>query len=203
MSDAPTSADSGEAAETPDPLALIDAGWRPEELGWERLQERALACAAAGNAAEAASLWAEALRLARAHFADNDPRLATSLCNHAVGLSQGGDASAARRLVDEALRIWDASGPWVEALKPERRARSSTFHLRLQAKHPGGYDHFSHSRYAALAAEGRDAILGCREQPDCDAESTAARLSHWRKDRPAGFTDGRKLMAAVRLMPAL
>ena len=190
MSDAPTSA--------PDLKALVFAGWREEELAWERLQEQGLEHAAAGEAAPAADCWAEALRLARKHFAANDPRLAASLANHAVALGRAGDDAAARRLVEEALLVWDACEPWVGALKPERRARSSTFHLRLQSKHPGGYDHFSKARYAALVDDGRAATwaLGAGGK----AESARARLTRWRRDKPENFIDARKLIAAARLI---
>ncbi len=187
MSDAPTSA--------PDLKALIFAGWREEELAWERLQERGLEHEAAGEAAPAADCWAEALRLARTIFAANDPRLAASLANHAVALGRAGDAGTARKLFDEALLVWGSCEPWVAALKPERRARSSTFHLRLQSKHPGGYDHFSKARYAALVEEGRAAT----EAPG-DGGDPEARLARWRKEKPEGFTDARKLMAAARLI---
>ncbi len=190
MSDAPTSA--------PDLKALIFAGWREEDLAWERLQEEGLEHAAAGEALQAAECWAEALRLARAHFASNDPRLAASLANHAAALRRTGDGETARNLFEEALLVWDACEPWVAALKPERRARSSTFHLRLQSKHPGGYDHFSKARYAALVDEGRAATAALVDGGDLDA--AGAPLARWRKAKPEGFTDARKLIAAARLI---
>ncbi len=190
MSDAPTSA--------PDLKALIFAGWREEELAWERLQERGLAHAAAGEAGQAAACWAEALRLARAQFAPNDPRLAASLGNHAVALRRAGDGVPARGLLEEALLVWDSAEPWVAALEPERRARSSTFHLRLQSKHPGGYDHFSKARYAALVEEGRAVTRALAAGGGSDAAE--ARLARWRKEKPEGFTDARKLIAAARLI---
>ncbi|MCH8155848.1 MAG: tetratricopeptide repeat-containing protein, partial [Proteobacteria bacterium] len=88
------------------------------------------------------------------------------------------------------------SGPWVAALAPERRARSSTFHLRLEAKHPGGYAHHSRERYQALAAEGRAALLALRDQQPPPFDGPA----RWAKERPEGYTDARKIMAAVLLV---
>ncbi len=105
---------------------------------------------------------------------------------------------AVRALFEEALLAWDASGPWVAALAPERRARSSTFHLRLESKHPGGYAHHSRERYQTLAAEGRAALLALRD----GREGEDDRLARWYKERPQGYTDGRKLMAAVLLIAA-
>ncbi len=151
-----------------------------------------------GASFEAAALWAEALRLARENFAGNDPRLAASLANQAQALRRAGREEAARALFEEALLVWDASGPWVAALAPERRARSSTFHPRLEAKHPGGYAHHSRARHQALAAEGRAALLAVRDGREGEDDG----LARWHKERPEGFTDGRKLLAAVLLIAA-
>ena len=177
--------------------ALVAAGWRPQELEWERLQERALARAAAGETEAAARDWAAALRLARESFAGDDPRLALSLANHAAVLRRAGDAALAASLFEEALGVWDASESWVAGLAPERRARSSTYHLRLQRQYRSGYDHFSEGRYAALAEEGRADLMALEAG---QAGDPAARLDRWRKQRPEGFTDGRKLLAAVLLL---
>ncbi len=191
MSGAPTSAVDPRALE-----ALIRAGWRESDLAWETRQAEAAEHDAAGRHDEAAALWAEALRLARATFAGNDPRLATSLANQAQALRRAGRDEAARALFAEALLAWDASAPWVAALAPERRARSSTFHLRLESKHPGGYAHHSRERYEALAAEGRAALLALRDQQPPPFDGPA----RWAKERPEGYTDARKIMAAVLLV---
>ncbi len=198
MSGAPTSAVDPRVLE-----ALIRAGWREAELAWETRQAEAAGHDASGRNDEAAAHWAEGLRLARATFAGNDPRLAASLANQAQALRRAGRDQAARALFDEAVLVWDASAPWVAALAPERRARSSTFHLRLEAKHPGGYEHHSRARYEALAAEGRAAegraaLLALRDQQPPPFDGPA----RWAKERPEGYTDARKLMAAVLLLAA-
>lgn len=193
MSGAPTSAD-----EALDPLALLEAGWTPEELAWERAQERAAEAAQARQHEDAAAGWAEALRLARAQFGAEDPRLATSLTNQAAGLILKGGDRAAQALLREALLVWDASGPWVEALRPQRRARSSTFHLRLASKNPGQWDRFSRERYAALAAEGRAASKAWAE----GVSPQGGAYERWQAEKPEGFTDARKLMAATLLIAA-
>jgi hypothetical protein len=179
-----------------DSLAALRAGWSEAEALWEARQEAAARHAGGGRDEEAAALWAEALRLARAHFAADDPRLATSLANHAHALRRQGGSGPPEGLFDEAQRVWDSSGPWLEALAPERRARSSLFHLRLEAKHPGGYERHARERYRALAAEGRAAIAALRE----GGEGAGDRLSRWERERPAGYTDARKLMAAALLI---
>ncbi len=191
MSGAPTSAVDPRVLE-----ALLRAGWCEAELAWETRQAEAAEHDAAGRPDAAAALWAEGLRLARETFAGNDPRLATGLANQAQALRRAGRDQAARRLFDEAVLVRDASGPWVVALAPERRARSSTFNLRLESKYPGGYAHHSRERYEALAADGRAALLALRDEkpPPFDG------LARWRAERPDGYTDARKLMAAVLLV---
>ena len=183
-------------AEGLDFAALLAAGWSEADITWERLQEEAAEKNQGGDRDATAALWAEALRLARANFAANDPRLATSLANQAHALRQSGNAETATPLLQEALLIWDASGPWIDALEPERRARSSTFHLRLEAKHPGGYARHSRERYEALAAEGRAALLALRDGKLPAVDGPA----RWRREKPEGFTGERKLMAAVFLL---
>ena len=197
MSDGPTSAPEAPLLdEGLDPRALLAAGWRLEELEWERLQERACEALMAQRRDEADALFAQALKLARASLAANDPRLATSLANQAAALRRQGVADGGRALFDEALAIWDASGPWVEALKEDRKARSATYHLRLESRYKGGYVHFWKERYRTLAAEGRAALLALR---DGEAEG-GARFGSWRDERPKGFNDARKLLAAVCLL---
>ena len=202
MSDGPTSAPDAPLLgaslldEGLDPRALLAAGWRLEELEWERLQERACEDAAAKRFDVADALFAQALKLARATFANNDPRLATSLANQAVALRRRGAADGGRSLFDEALAIWDAAGPWIEALKEDRKARSATYHLRLESRYKGGYVHFWKERYRARAAEGRDALVALCEEGSREESG----LDLWRKDKPAGFNDARKLLAAVRLL---
>jgi hypothetical protein len=165
MSGGPTS-----AAEPPDAAALARAGWSDAELTWEHVQEAAAEALAGGDWETAASLWQAACGLARETFGPGDPRLAASLANLAAAARHGGDGKAAAALFDEAGEVWAASGPWVAALAPEKRSRSSLFHLRLER------------RLASGSAEPRGA------------------LARWRKERPAGYSDGRKLLAAVLLI---
>ncbi len=193
MSGAPIS--EGEGA---DPRALLATGWSEPDLAWETAQCEAARLEAHGDGAEAARLWAEALRIARAHFARDDLRLATSLANQGFATRRAGKEDLAGQLFEEALLVWDSAGRWLEGLRPERRARSSVFHLRLETRHPGGYDRFSRERYAALAKEGRAAIVDLR-----DGRSTGRRpLERWNRERPQGFSDARKLVAAALLIAA-
>ena len=181
-----------------DTRLLKQAAWTNAELIWEQIQETAADRERAGDHAEAAELWRGALELAREHLSSGDLRKAASLACVAVAERRAGDAATARRLFDEALALWDAGERWVESLKLTRSARSSTFHLRLQAKHPGGYDRFPRERFRTLAMEGR-AVIAARRAGHPDESD---RLVRWRRERPNGFDDRRKLLGAVLLIAA-
>ena len=180
------------------PDALERAGWTNAEVIWEQIQEAAAERERAGDPGEAVELWRGAFEVAREHLQPGDLRLATSVANVGVAARRAGDPADAVRRLDEALRIWDEGDAWIEALVPIARARSSTFHLRLESKHPGAYDRFPRERYRALAEEGRAVLADRRDgRPDaCD------RLERWRLERPAGFNDWRRLLGAVLLVAA-
>ena len=181
-----------------DPRLLERAGWTNEEVIWEQIQETAAECERAGEYTEALELWRGALELVRECLRPDDLRVAASLANVAVGERHFGDAATSQRMFDEALALWDNGDGWVESLKPTTLARSSTFHLRLQARHPAGYDRLPRERYRTLAREGR-AILTARRDGLADEFD---RLDRWRRDRPNGFSDWRKLLGAVLLVAA-
>jgi hypothetical protein len=180
--------------ESPVARSAAAAGWSDADIRWEFLSEQAGELARAGRVTEAAPLWAEALFLARQSFAPNDPRLATSIANHAFAL-RCGDA-AADALFREALTIWDASGAWIAALRIARRARSSLFHLRMEAKHWATYEATMRRRLEAFAKEGREALAALAD----DRAAASSGLSRWSAEKSAGYTDARKLLAAVLLL---
>ena len=181
-----------------DPSALERAGWTNAEVIWEQVQEAAAECERSGDAGEAADLWRGAFELAREHLPPGDLRHATSVANLAVAERLGGDDARAERGFEEALALWDGGGEWVESLEPAPRARSSTFHLRLESKHPGAYDRFPRERFRMLAEEGRAVLVARRAGRPDDSD----RLARWRRERPAGFNDWRRLLGAVLLVAA-
>lgn len=180
----------------PQLVALERAGWSNAELIWEQIQETAAEQQAAGDPQQATDLWVGGLEVAREHFEHNDPRLATSLVNCALDKRRAGEHAAAQALLDEAEQVWSAVGTWIDALRPEVSARSSTFHLRLEAKHRGAYDRFSKERYAELKIEWETVLQACQDGSAIKSE----RLRRWRRERPAGFTDMRKMLGAVLLL---
>ena len=162
MSDAPTL-----AVDTLDLAAAQAAGWSMADVEWEVKCERAALLAEEGRPDEAAALWREVLELARANFSEDDPRLGTSLANAALALRDRGDKAAAATLFSQAARIWDASPQWIAEVALEARARSSLFHLRMEARHRDKYDATMRERLTRFAEETRDRLgeflTSCRE----------------------------------------
>lgn len=186
------------AVSTPvqDPGALERAGWTNAELVWEQIQETAGEREREGDYPEAAELWRGALEVAREHLPPGDLRVATSEANVGVAARHAGDPVAAHRSIARALALWEAGGPWLASLRPATFARSSTFHLRLQVKHRRACERFARRRCRALADEGR-ALLAARRDGLPDPSD---RLERWRRERPPGFDDWRRLLGAVLLI---
>ncbi len=191
MSDEPIS-----AAEGIDVAALERAGWHNAELVWEQIQETAAASVLAGDLADASELWLGALEVAETQFAAEDPRLGTSLANAARAHRIAGDDALADTLYERAAVAWGACDEWVAALAPERRARSSLFHLRLESKHRGRYARHSLARYRALVEETRTHLAAIVAGATPDTE----RLARWQRQKPAGLEDARRLLAAALLL---
>ncbi len=183
-------------ADPPDAAALKRAGWRDEDITWEHIQIAAGQALAAGKAKEAADFWRIGLEVAREAFAADDLRLATSLANHAAGHRLTGGKAEAAPLFAEALAIWRARATWIDGLAPDRRARSSLYHLRLERGYPGAYDEKARARYRALAEEGLEAL----EALAAEQGKSRGGLARWDKLRPDGYDDARKLLAAVLLL---
>ena len=128
------------------------------EQRWEARAREGLVAFQAGRTEEAYAAWRSAAAIARA-FAADDPRRAASRTHLALCHAAGGDTAKARRAFRRALRTWEAAEAWVTRMTVERRARSSGFHLRLEAKHPGGYDAVARAGFARLLGAGRAAAL--------------------------------------------
>ena len=128
------------------------------EQRWEARAREGLVAFQASRIEEAYAAWRSAAAIARAFTAD-DPRRAASRTHLALCHATGGNAQAARRAFRRALRAWEAADAWVARMGVAHRARSSGFHLRLQAKHPGRYDAVARASYARLLGAGRAAAL--------------------------------------------
>jgi hypothetical protein len=180
--------------------ALLAAGWTPEDIEWERAAEGGLAALAQHPPEGARARFGEAVRIATAAFRPDDPRLGTSLANHAAAMLSAGEGALAGRTIADARRIWRDCDAWIATLTPPRGARSSLYHLRIEQRHRVTYEARRRSEWAALVAEARAALAGVGPLAFVSAAEAGERLSRWRRERPAGLGDARKLMAAVTLL---
>ncbi|MCP4329257.1 MAG: tetratricopeptide repeat-containing protein [Alphaproteobacteria bacterium] len=190
MSEKPTSAGNDF-----DYAAARAAGWSTADIEWETKSEQAAQLAVDGNIEAAAPLWRETLLVARDSFENPDPRIGTSLANAAFALRHEGSEAAAA-LFSEARRVWDASGLWVVGMKVDFRARSSLFHLRMEALHRDQYEATIRERHGRFAAEARQAVRALAEGGDPPARG----LARWRGEKSPIFGDSRKLLAACLLL---
>ena len=145
------------------PISAAEPPWTPADADCEDLQLRA-------REAEDRALrrrWRlEALELSGGggFGRHGDPRHATSLVNLAL-LS---DERLAACLLEQALAAWDAAVAWVDGMTLPPRARSSLFHLRLEAKHRGAYAERERHRLKGRLDQARAwtaAVVGGRADP--------------------------------------
>lgn len=177
---------------------LIKAGWREADLAWEQVAARLLENLSNGDAQAAAEDSAEALRLARGNFANDDPRLGTSLANHARSLRAADRDAAAEDLLKEAQAVWSRSPSWIATMTAPRVARSSMFHMRMEQRHRDTYEERWQGKWQELAAQARQKLAAT--PGESGKEDAAAALARWRRECPAMLNDTRKLMAAAILL---
>ena len=178
------------------PTSAADA-WTGADADWEGLQSAAAEAFAGNDLDSAAAHSAAALRTARASFEADDPRLATSLANYAAALRQKGEAVPAT-LWEEALGVWDGAPAWLARQRLAPRARSSIFHLRLEARHAGAYDANLRRRASALLDEARAATAAIA----AGAPGKGPDRATFRAFRIARRDALRKVLAAAHLLVA-
>ena len=181
---------------------LLNAGWSEDDLAWEQSAERSVEALAQGDIALAKQEAGAALRLARSKFEPIDPRLAASLVNFAASLRQGDPASDIAPLFREALDIWRRADPWIARMDAPRVARSSLYHMRLEALHRDIYRERWRVRWREIAAEAKLRLEALNAAPDSSPAAPSEVLARWRRERPAMLNDTRKLMAAAYLLLA-
>jgi hypothetical protein len=179
---------------------LLAAGWSPDDLEWENACEAGIERVAAGRLEDAREPLARCVRIAHATFAENDPRLGTSLFNHGAALIAAGEEKASGRTLADAAKVWERCDTWVAAMTAPRVARSSMFHMRMEQRHRATYEERWRVKWAELVAEARGRIAESGPLRLVTAAEAAERLARWRRERPAMLNDTRKLMAAVLLL---
>ncbi len=168
---------------------------------WEARVSEGLAAFQAGRIEEAYAAWRSAAAIGRA-FDTDDPRRAASRTHLALCHAAAGDAAAARRAFRRALQAWGAAEAWVARMALPQRARSSGFHLRLEAKHRRSYDALARVEFARLLGAGRGAALAggahlARDPAAALAEAQALRLSGLGR-RDSGQAPICRALAALR-----
>lgn len=176
--------------------AAREAGWPRAHLWWERLQETGCASVAAGRARAAIPAFVAACILGGIVFRRADPRYATSLANLAYVCRALGLGSTGRKLYKRAVACWPVPETALEDLTIRPRARSSLFHLRMEAKHRETYRANMKIRLGKFMAEAREIL-----HAHANGESPPHRsYSRWRGERPAIFDDTRAVLSACLLI---
>ncbi|MCP4319499.1 MAG: tetratricopeptide repeat-containing protein [Hyphomicrobiales bacterium] len=174
------------------------AGWRPADLNWERLQEQGNAHLLTGNRSGATRCFRRAGWIALWRFGISDPRRATTLANLALTDRLAGHEASARRRYAKARKLWDKIDTWIDGMQAARRARSSLFHLRMEARHWETYQDNMRNRMRAFAAETSEAMSALEQ-----GKPPPHRLyERWRGEKPSVFDDTRKFLAAALLVGA-
>ena len=176
--------------------AALAAGWRRRDLWWERLQERANAALAQGDARTAIRGFRHAFWLARLGFPGDDPRRAASLANMGAIARLDGADDRARRRYTRARSLWSSVPDGLDGLVIQPRARSSLFHLRMEVKHQDVYHANMKARLGAFVSETGE----CLDALMADASPPHRLHLRWRGEKPAVFDDTRKLLAACLLV---
>jgi hypothetical protein len=189
-------------AETWSIQELLQAGWSEADLAWETTAERPAEAVARENHTKAKGSAGEALQLARANFASNDPRLGTSLANYGMCLSLSGRSEDSMFLFREGLDVWRQSPGWIAHMEAPRMARSSLFHMRMEARHRSTYRARWQERWREIAAEATARSEALIVSPGVRVATAADAFARWRRERPAMLNDTRKLMAAAFLLLA-
>ena len=189
-------------AETWSIQELLQAGWSEADLAWEATAERTAEAVAREDHTKAKGSAGEALQLARANFASNDPRLGTSLANYGMCLSLSGRSEDSMFLFREGLDVWRQSPGWIAHMEAPRMARSSLFHMRMEARHRSTYRARWQERWREIAAEATARSEALIVSPGVRVATAADAFARWRRERPAMLNDTRKLMAAAFLLLA-
>ena len=174
------------------------SGWSKSDLHWERLQEEAGRLYLAGDAGGAAKLWRRAGWISLWRFRKSDPRRATTLANMAFADRLASNEARARRRYAKARAIWTEVDSFIAGMTIARRARSSLFHMRMEAKHWDTYAQNTRIRMTAFARESATALEALEQ-----GKPAACRLyGRWKAEKPGIFDDTRKLLSAALLIAA-
>jgi hypothetical protein len=175
----------------------LQAGWSRADILWEGLMEAANKAALRGDQKTAAKTFRRAFWVAKLAFARGDLRHATVQLNLAILVRTRGNKAKARGLFEKAALHWDSYAEAnIAAMTIAPRARSSLFHLRMEALHRNTYHDNFRTRVSKIAREIRDAIENLRQN-----QAPGCRLfARWLGERPTVYDDTRKVLGACLLV---
>ena len=174
------------------PMARVarQAGWRRRDLMWEALMERGCAAWRAGRAR--AAWWAfTRARLIAWRFAPGDLRRAAS--EAALGVVM----RAPRRMLNARAMFERHAAAQIEAMQIAPRARSSLFHLRMEARHRDTYHANMRLRLTRIAGE----TATCLQEMAQGCPASHRLHARWLGEKPVVFDDTRKVLSACLLIP--
>ena len=174
----------------PQARAALRSGWSRADIMWESMMEAGCDAFAASDSARAAREFRRAWWISRTFARVDLRRAATSA---ALGVACGNPRHLAR-----ARRAFAAhADSQIAQTQIGPRARSSLFHLRMEARHREAYHGNLRRRMSAIAGETLECI--------CAMERGLApphRLhSRWKGERPAVHDGTRMTLAALLLIP--
>lgn len=174
-----------------------NAGWSRADLIWEHLMEGANRAWANGDTPRATRQLRRAVWVGRIFFAKDDLRRATAQINQAIMDRSAGQGRRAEARLDRAAALWDAEAARaVEAMQIAPRARSSLFHLRMEALHRDTYHGNMRVRFTRFAEEAFETICALRGE-----QAPGHRhFSRWRGEKPSVYDDTRKVLSACLLI---
>lgn len=195
---APPVTDTNSAGPAAERKAARRAGWRRADIDWEQLQDEGNRLWRAGDREGAAKRFRRAGWIAFFRFRGDDPRRATSYANLALADRAAGREDRALARYARARRIWGETGRFIETMQIAPRARSSLFHMRMEARHLETFRQNMRVRMTIFAREAADALAALEA-----GQPVKVRLhGRWRAEKLPVFDDTRKLLAAALLIAA-
>lgn len=168
----------------------LNAGWSRADLLWESQMERGCAAAMDGDRATARRAFRRAWWVAHLLPAADLRGAATIAALGVIGHAPHRLAKARKVFETRAVRT-------IESMQIAPRARSSLFHLRMEARHRDTYHANMRLRFERIAAETAESLAALEM-----GHTPPHRLySRWLGERPTVYDDTRKVLSACLLIP--
>ena len=176
--------------------AAKDSGWSRSEIAWERVQEVANSRVVSGSIIRPAVMFLLAYLLGELAMGRQDRRRITALANLAYTFRRFGAEQIARNLYRKADRRWRSLPLSLDHIEISPRARSSLFHMRMEAVHRETYRANRVRRLENFVAESAECLGSL-----CAGNQLPHRLySRWMGEKPPVFDDSRRILAACLLI---